>query len=63
MRVESFAPGAMSAEGPPPIVPRMRTADEPRDRPSLVRTDGGSPPDRDAPADRPFGAPVVPDCS
>jgi len=53
----------MSGEGPPPIVPTMQTADEPPEQPTLVRADGGSRPDREPPADRPFGAPLVPDCS
>lgn len=54
--------GAMPGEDPPPIVPAMQTADEAPDEPS-VRTDGGSSTDLEAPADRPFGAPLVPDCS
>jgi hypothetical protein len=53
----------MPDEGPPPIVPTMQPAAEPPAAPSLVRTDGGAPSDHEAPADRPFGAPVVPDCS
>ncbi|WP_246989199.1 hypothetical protein [Halorientalis marina] len=53
----------MSGEGPPPIVPSMETTDEPPEQSTLVRPDGGSHPDREAPADRPFGAPLVPDCS
>jgi hypothetical protein len=49
----------MSDEGPPPIVPNVRTdADETAD--VGVRADGGA---RETPADRPSRAPLVPDCS
>lgn len=51
----------MSDEGPPPIVPNMQTDDTASETlPELVRADGGT---REAPEDRPFGAPLVPDCS
>jgi len=49
----------MSDEGPPPIVPNMQTDDEPPTQPDY-RADGGS---REANPDRPYGAPLVPDCS
>jgi hypothetical protein len=54
----------MSDEGPPPIVPKMRTTDDsPEQDTDPVRTDGGETTLPDAPEDRPYGAPLVPDCS
>lgn len=54
----------MSDEGPPPIVPKMRTTDDsPEQDTDPVRTDGGETTSPDAPEDRPYGAPLVPDCS
>lgn len=52
----------MSDEGPPPIVPNMETTDASPDT-ERVRADGGTDTLQEAPEDRPFGAPLVPDCS